>query len=94
MTWPPRAPDLARLHPAWRERWGRLCNQLQDRGVPWPDHEIQAYEALCKVLDEGIAAGKPVVLREPIEFLSERTAAGQILSFEWCPPPSPGRQDR
>jgi hypothetical protein len=28
----------------WRERRGRLANALEDRGVPWPDHERRAFD--------------------------------------------------
>jgi hypothetical protein len=42
--WPPRPAELATWPIAWRQRWGELANQNQDRGVPWPDHERQAFE--------------------------------------------------
>jgi hypothetical protein len=34
--WPPRPAELASWPIAWREKWGRLANALQDQGVPWP----------------------------------------------------------
>jgi hypothetical protein len=42
--WPPRPPELAVWPVAWRERWGSLANHLQDQGIPWPDHEREAFD--------------------------------------------------
>src|SRR4051794_16363278 len=44
--WPPRPTELAGWPIPWRERWGRLANELQDQGVPWPDHERIAFDRL------------------------------------------------
>jgi hypothetical protein len=41
---PPRPPELARWPIERREQWGRLANDLQDQGVPWPEHERQAFD--------------------------------------------------
>lgn len=43
---PPRLAELATWTTAWRERWGHRANQLQDEGVPWPDHEVQAFDEI------------------------------------------------
>jgi hypothetical protein len=42
--WPPRPTELAGWPIPWRERWGRLANDLQDQGIPWPDHEREAFD--------------------------------------------------
>ena len=44
--WPPRPAELARWPIAWRERWGRLANELEDQGVPWPEHERRAFDRI------------------------------------------------
>jgi hypothetical protein len=41
--WPPRPAALATWPTEWRQRWGELANTLQDRGIPWPDHERLAF---------------------------------------------------
>jgi hypothetical protein len=45
-TWPPRPEELAKWSLAWRERWGRLANELEDSGVPWPECERQAFDRM------------------------------------------------
>src|SRR5262249_8978933 len=42
--WPPRPPELARWPIEWREKWGRLANQLEDEGVPFPESERRAFQ--------------------------------------------------
>ncbi len=42
-AWPPRPAELAEWPVEWRGRWGRRANELQDQGIPWPDHERQAF---------------------------------------------------
>lgn len=42
--WPPRPPELAGWPPEWRRRWGERANELEAGGVPWPQHEQQAFE--------------------------------------------------
>jgi hypothetical protein len=41
--WPPRPAELADWPVEWRERWGRLANELEDQGMPFPQHEIEAF---------------------------------------------------
>jgi hypothetical protein len=41
--WPPRPPELSEWPAEWRRRWGCRANALWDQGVPWPQHEIQAF---------------------------------------------------
>jgi len=50
-----------------RERWGRLANELADRGFAWPDDEIEAYR---QILEEsgGLRPDpgpRPIVNRRP-----------------------------
>jgi hypothetical protein len=54
--WPPRPAELARWPVEWRERWGRLANQLEDQGVPWPDHERRAFDQIKAEMTEAIAS--------------------------------------
>jgi hypothetical protein len=42
--WTPRPRELASWPVAWRQRWGLLANTLQDQGIPWPEHERQAFD--------------------------------------------------
>ncbi len=42
-AWPPRPAELAEWPVEWRARWGCRANELQDQGVPWPDHERLAF---------------------------------------------------
>jgi hypothetical protein len=44
--WPPRPDELAEWPIKWRARWGRLANELEDQGIPWPDHERQAFKTI------------------------------------------------
>jgi hypothetical protein len=41
--WPPRPAELAGWPVEWRARWGRRANELQDEGIPWPEHERRAF---------------------------------------------------
>ena len=41
--WTPRPKELASWPVDQRQQWGLRANQLQDEGVPWPDHERQAF---------------------------------------------------
>jgi hypothetical protein len=42
--WPPRPTDLRTWPVERRQRWGELANMLEDAGIPWPEHERQAFE--------------------------------------------------
>jgi hypothetical protein len=42
--WPPRPVELARWPVEWRAKWGVRANELQDQGVPWPEHERRAFD--------------------------------------------------
>jgi hypothetical protein len=57
VSWPPRPVELSRWPIAWRERWGHRSNQLQDEGVPWPDHERQAFDEVQA--EKAEAKGEP-----------------------------------
>ena len=41
--WPPRPLELAEWPVEWRARWGRRANELEDSGIPWPEHERRAF---------------------------------------------------
>ncbi len=41
--WPPRPDELASWPLEWRERWGSLANDLEARGTPWPQSEVEAF---------------------------------------------------
>jgi hypothetical protein len=44
--WTPRPAELATWPIERRQRWGELANRLDDQGIPWPEHERQAYEQI------------------------------------------------
>jgi hypothetical protein len=44
--WPPRPAELAHWPVEWRAKWGVRANELQDQGVPWPEHERQAFHQI------------------------------------------------
>jgi hypothetical protein len=52
VTWPPRAPELADWPVEWRERWGRLANELEESGMAWNHAESMAFD-LTKGEKEG-----------------------------------------
>jgi hypothetical protein len=39
----PAPAELAEWPVEWRAKWGWLANELQDQGIPWPEHERQAF---------------------------------------------------
>jgi hypothetical protein len=41
--WPPRPPELSGWPVERRERWGRLANDLEAQGTPFPDSEVEAF---------------------------------------------------
>jgi hypothetical protein len=41
--WPPRPAELAFWPASWRERWGRLANELELNGTPFPRSEAEAF---------------------------------------------------
>jgi hypothetical protein len=41
--WPPRPAELAEWPVEWRAKWGVRANELQDQGIPWPEHERRAF---------------------------------------------------
>ncbi len=42
--WPPRPAELADWPVERREEWGRLANQLEDEGTPFPESERRAFD--------------------------------------------------
>jgi hypothetical protein len=59
--WPPRPAELAEWPVEWRAKWGRLANELQDQGIPWPEHERQAFyraKAEMEAYHHGQATGR------------------------------------
>ncbi len=51
--WPPRPAELAEWPVEWRARWGRRANELQDQGIPWPDHERRAFAEVKAAMSGG-----------------------------------------
>jgi hypothetical protein len=46
--WTPRRPpaivaEIGAWPIPWRQRWGELCNQLEDEGIKFPESERRAY---------------------------------------------------
>jgi hypothetical protein len=48
MDWPPRPDELRSWPVGWRERWGMLANDLEARGIPWPQSEAEAFRRVKK----------------------------------------------
>ncbi len=44
--WLERPIELSEWPIRWRAMWGRLANNLEDQGIPWPEHERQAFETV------------------------------------------------
>jgi hypothetical protein len=51
--WPPRPQELAAWPVAWREKWSRLANRLEDEGVPFPESERRAFHEIRASLRRG-----------------------------------------
>jgi hypothetical protein len=79
---PPRLAELATWTTDWRETWGRRANQLEDEGIPWPDHEVQAFDEVkaMKAKAKGGRAPKPPAGRPPSNAAAKRPAekAGKL----------------
>jgi site-specific DNA-methyltransferase (adenine-specific) len=58
MPWPPRPAELADWPLAWRERWGRLANDLEARGAPFPDSESEAFRCVKAEMEADAIAQK------------------------------------
>jgi hypothetical protein len=48
LPWSPRRPvaivaEIGAWSIPWRQRWGELCNAIEDEGVPFPESERLAY---------------------------------------------------
>ncbi len=41
-----RPEELASWPVERRQQWGELANELEAAGIPWPEHERQAYERI------------------------------------------------
>jgi hypothetical protein len=59
---PPRPAELADWPISWRERWGRLANDLEARGTPFPESEAQAFRHVK--IEIGAGAIEPATLAE------------------------------
>lgn len=59
---PPRLSELSTWTIPWREAWGWRANEIEDAGVPWPDHEVQAFDEMKSLKDKG---GKPPAGKPP-----------------------------
>lgn len=56
---PPRLKELASWTSDWREAWGRRANDLEEEGVPWPDHEVRAFDEVKALKAKGGRAPLP-----------------------------------
>jgi hypothetical protein len=56
---PPRLQELATWTSDWREAWGRRANELNEQGVPWPEHEVRAFDEVRELKAKGGRAPKP-----------------------------------
>jgi hypothetical protein len=44
--WPGRPAELAEWPVEWRAKWGVRANELEASGIPWPEHERQAFNEI------------------------------------------------
>jgi hypothetical protein len=54
ILWPPRPAELADWPTEWRDRWGRMANELEKREIPWPQCEAQAFRQAKSERETGI----------------------------------------
>ena len=74
--WRPRSEELTGLANRPGRQWGLRSNQLQDEGVPWPDHERRAFlEVKDEMSEKGVR-----VMPELLEI---------VRSAEIVPRPAP-----
>jgi len=55
--WTPRRPpavvaEIGSWPIPWRQRWGELCNQFEDEGVPFPESERHAHHQVKAEMGE------------------------------------------
>jgi hypothetical protein len=80
--WPPRPAELASWSVEWRERWGRLANDLQDRGVPWPEHERRAFDQVKAEKDAPEPVDVKVVLPDQFKDNPNMQLLGAMMQRE------------
>jgi hypothetical protein len=51
--WPPRPEELADWPIPWREKWGRLANDLEDQGLKFPECEREAFRLVKAEMSTG-----------------------------------------
>lgn len=70
-----RPEELSKLSVRWRERWGILANAYEDMGVPWPDHEQQAFDTIKaeKELDDS-SAKEEIISVAPVDQSSGQSS--------------------
>jgi hypothetical protein len=68
---------VARWPVGWRERWGRLADELQDRGEPWDAAEWIAYGELAPEVADAERRGE-VACTDPAPGLSNAEAVAAI----------------
>jgi hypothetical protein len=76
--WPPRDPRLARWPVEWRQRWGRLANQLETSGTAFPDSERRAFDLVVAEMDAARARGERIEFHEPDGGLTDTEAPAAI----------------
>jgi hypothetical protein len=80
-SWPPRPAELARWPDAWRERWGRRANELQDCGEPWDAAEWIAYGELAPDLADAEHRGEVVCADAPAGLSGPEAVAAIDRAF-------------
>ena len=53
-----RPAELAEWPIERRQRWGELANQLEDQGIPWPEHERRAFREVTETIGASPIAGR------------------------------------
>lgn len=78
-AWPPRPPEIATWPIAWRERWGRRSNELEDQGIAFPASEIQAFgEIAPQVAAEKAAQAVTGIRPQPVIARPPASSAGPV----------------
>jgi hypothetical protein len=81
--WPPRPAELATWPVEWRERWGRLANELEVAGTPFPESERRAFVQVKAEIAEAEARGEVIPFVDPPEGLSDQDALAAMDALTW-----------
>jgi site-specific DNA-methyltransferase (adenine-specific) len=80
LPWPPRPPELADWPLACRERWGRLANELEARGAPFPDSESEAFRRVKAEMEADAIAQKRNIVPISATASERKRAAWEVTT--------------